>query len=171
MFWSKISIICTLRCGFLNDLDSQSDFDKKNCHKKAGQVEPCSSNHFSSRIWDNFNQTAFVSQPWKVQNKRWFVTFSQELCELCDKGRAQYFPRKSDFSVAHIVSFKFSCLVGLVSWGRPTLIFTLVLFQASPLWQLSTAPLRVSIAIATTWHGPSKAVPRWKKSEFSSERW
>ena len=25
---------------FLNDLDDQSDFDKKNCHKKAGQVEP-----------------------------------------------------------------------------------------------------------------------------------
>ena len=25
---------------FLNDLDSQRDFDKKNCKKKAGQVEP-----------------------------------------------------------------------------------------------------------------------------------
>ena len=24
----------------LNDLDAQSDFDKKRCHKKAGQVEP-----------------------------------------------------------------------------------------------------------------------------------
>ena len=24
---------------FLNDLDSHSDFDKKNCHKKNGQVE------------------------------------------------------------------------------------------------------------------------------------
>ena len=25
---------------FLKDLDAQSDFDKKICHKKAGQVEP-----------------------------------------------------------------------------------------------------------------------------------
>ena len=25
---------------FLNDLDSQNDFDKKDCHKKADQVEP-----------------------------------------------------------------------------------------------------------------------------------
>ena len=25
---------------FLNDLDAQSDFDKKICHKKASQVEP-----------------------------------------------------------------------------------------------------------------------------------
>ena len=24
----------------LNDLDAQKDFDKKFCHKKAGQVEP-----------------------------------------------------------------------------------------------------------------------------------
>ena len=23
-----------------NDLDAQTDFDKKNCHKQAGQVEP-----------------------------------------------------------------------------------------------------------------------------------
>ena len=27
---------------FLNDLDAQSDFDYKICHKKAGQVEPFS---------------------------------------------------------------------------------------------------------------------------------
>ena len=25
---------------FLSDLDAQSDFDKKKCHKKAGQVQP-----------------------------------------------------------------------------------------------------------------------------------
>ena len=25
---------------FLGYFDAQSDFDKKNCHKKAGQVEP-----------------------------------------------------------------------------------------------------------------------------------
>ena len=25
---------------FLNDLDAQSSFDKKFCHKKAGQVQP-----------------------------------------------------------------------------------------------------------------------------------
>ena len=25
---------------FLNDLNAQSDFWQKNCHKKAGQVEP-----------------------------------------------------------------------------------------------------------------------------------
>ena len=25
---------------FLSDLDGQSDFDKKNCHKKADHVEP-----------------------------------------------------------------------------------------------------------------------------------
>ena len=40
MYLSKISIICTLSYDFFNDLDAQSDFDKKNCHKKAGQVEP-----------------------------------------------------------------------------------------------------------------------------------
>ena len=25
---------------FLNDLDAQNDFEKKKCHKKAGQVDP-----------------------------------------------------------------------------------------------------------------------------------
>ena len=40
MHLSKILIISTLRYEFLNDLDAQSDFDKKKCHKKAGQVEP-----------------------------------------------------------------------------------------------------------------------------------
>ena len=29
-----------LRYEFLNDLDARSDFEKKNCHKKAIQVEP-----------------------------------------------------------------------------------------------------------------------------------
>ena len=40
MYLSKISIICILLYEFLNDLDAQSDFDKKNYDEKAGQVEP-----------------------------------------------------------------------------------------------------------------------------------
>ena len=37
---SKISIICILWCDIINDLDAQSDFEKKQYHKKAGQVKP-----------------------------------------------------------------------------------------------------------------------------------
>ena len=40
MYLSKIQIIGTLCYEFLNDLDSQSDFDQKFVKKEAGQVEP-----------------------------------------------------------------------------------------------------------------------------------
>ena len=35
-----ILLIYILWYEFLNDLDGQSDIEKKNCHKKASQVEP-----------------------------------------------------------------------------------------------------------------------------------
>ena len=35
-----ILLKCILWYEFLNDLDAQSDFEKKKCHKKASQVEP-----------------------------------------------------------------------------------------------------------------------------------
>ena len=35
-----ILLKCILRYEFLNDVDAQSDFDKKIVSKKAGQVEP-----------------------------------------------------------------------------------------------------------------------------------
>ena len=36
----NILLKCILWYEFLNDLNAQSDFWQKNCHKKAGQVEP-----------------------------------------------------------------------------------------------------------------------------------
>lgn len=45
------------------------------------------------------------------------------------------------------------------------------LLQANLRWQLSIVLQRGCIAIAITWHGPSKAVRLWKKSESYFERW
>ena len=38
---------------FVNDLDAQSDFEKKNCHKKAGQVE-----QFLSKVCSKSNSNS-----------------------------------------------------------------------------------------------------------------